>query len=372
MLLSVVILFTDNDSSFLEGAIKSIRNNIKFSDYEIILVDNRNNQKEEISLNKEKVILAYELQDIQEKIEDNEDFFTKYAYLVTQNKSLEPYQKEVMNLFSLIIDKKDYLDEFSFLNKLKELKILYVEKIRAGVAAEYIDGDTTINYHEKYKGTLYHELMHFIDFSINKENYKYNLYKCDKDYKISDLYLNDCEALYLNTNFITEAGAEIYAAKYFTSQMDSYAPAPHILEALEYILGNEVISKWYFKSDEYFKELWFQLGYTQNEVTYLLEALTAQTQINKNIDDKQTIAIADALIDLYNKKKNIALESDNIFKYILARITLYTNVNSSKHSLLLKNIKKEYKNITALFYNTLNDYDLTQSMGEILIKNNKI
>lgn len=330
------------------------------------------NQKEEISLNKEKVILAYELQDIQEKIEDNEDFFTKYAYLVTQNKSLEPYQKEVMNLFSLIIDKKDYLDEFSFLNKLKELKILYVEKIRAGVAAEYIDGDTTINYHEKYKGTLYHELMHFIDFSINKENYKYNLYKCDKDYKISDLYLNDCEALYLNTNFITEAGAEIYAAKYFTSQMDSYAPAPHILEALEYILGNEVISKWYFKSDEYFKELWFQLGYTQNEVTYLLEALTAQTQINKNIDDKQTIAIADALIDLYNKKKNIALESDNIFKYILARITLYTNVNSSKHSLLLKNIKKEYKNIPALFYKTLKDYDLTQSMGEILIKNNKI
>lgn len=56
MLLSVIILFTDNDSSFLEGAIKSIRNNIKFSDYEIIAVDNRNNQKEEIVLNNVKII----------------------------------------------------------------------------------------------------------------------------------------------------------------------------------------------------------------------------------------------------------------------------------------------------------------------------
>ena len=56
MLLSVVILFTDNDSSFLEGAIKSIRNNIKFSDYEIILVDNRNNQKEKIFLNDVKIV----------------------------------------------------------------------------------------------------------------------------------------------------------------------------------------------------------------------------------------------------------------------------------------------------------------------------
>ena len=55
------------------------------------------NQKEEIPLNKEEVIATYNLQNIEKKIEDNEDFFTKYAYLVTKNKSLEPYQQEVMN-----------------------------------------------------------------------------------------------------------------------------------------------------------------------------------------------------------------------------------------------------------------------------------
>ena len=48
------------------------------------------NQKEEIPLNKEEVIATYNLQNMEKKIEDNEDFFTKYAYLVTKNKSLEP------------------------------------------------------------------------------------------------------------------------------------------------------------------------------------------------------------------------------------------------------------------------------------------
>lgn len=330
------------------------------------------NQKEKIDLNKEEIISIYDLQNIQKEIEDNENFFIKYAYLVTRNKSLEPYQKEVMNLFSLIVDKKIYLDEFSFLNKLKELNISYVEKIGVGVAAEYIDSATTINYHEKYKGTLYHELMHFIDFSINKEDLKHSLYKCDNDYIVSDLYLKDCEMLYFNTNFITESGAEVYAAKYFTNQMDSYAPAPHILEALEYILGSDIISKWYFESDAYFKELWFQLGYTQNEVTSLLKAFTAQTQIAKSINSKQTVLIVDALIDLYNKKKDMPLENDSVFKYILARIVLYTNVNSSKYSDLLKNIKEEYKNLPLLFRENLKDYNLTQSMGEILIKDDKI
>lgn len=330
------------------------------------------NQKEAIPLNKEEVITTYNLQSIQKKIDDNEDFFAKYAYLVTKNKSLKPYQAEVMNLFSLVIDEKKYLDEFTFLNKLKELNISYVENISAGVAALYTDGTTTINYHEKYKGTIYHELMHFIDFSINKKDSTNNLYKCASGVTVSTSYLKDCELLYLNTNFITEAGAEVYAAKYYTNEMDSYAPAPHILEALEYILGSKSISKWYFESDEYFKELWFQLGYSKEEVTSLLEAFTTQTQVTKNVDDKQIVLIIDALIDLYNKKKDTTLERDNTFKYILARVILDTNVNSSKYATLLNDIKEEYKNLPTLFQETLKDYYLTQSMGDILIKDDKI
>ncbi len=330
------------------------------------------NQKEEIPLNKEEVIATYNLQNMEKKIEDNEDFFTKYAYLVTKNKSLEPYQQEVMNIFSVVVDVKNYLDEFSFFKKLKELNISYTSDLPTGVAALYIDGTTTINYHEKDKGTLYHELMHFVDFSINKNTYSYNLYKCASDYKVSSSNLKDCERLYLNTNFITEAGAEIYAAKYFTNEMDSYAPAPHILEALEYILGSENISKWYFESDEYFKELWFQLGYSKEEVTSSLDALTAQTQVIKNVNDKQTILIAEALIDLYKKEKDTTLDSDNTFKYILARIISNIDVSSSKYSSLLKSIQEEYKNLPVLFQEIFKDYYLSQTMGDILMKDGKI
>lgn len=328
------------------------------------------NQKEEIPLNKEDVIATYHLQNMTKKIEDNEEFFTRYAYLVLKNESLDSYQNEVMNLFSLVVDAQSYLDEFYFLKKLKELNISYTSDITPGVAALYTDGTTTISYHEKDKGTLYHELMHFVDFSINKKEVSYNLYQCPSGYTVSFSYLKDCEILYLPTNFITEAGAESYAAKYFNNEMDSYAPAPHILEALEYILGQESISKWYFESDVYFKELWFQLGYSKEEVTSLLEAFTAQTQVIKNVNDKQTLLIIDALIDLYKSEKDTPLESDAIFKYILARMVYYTNISSSKYSSLLKSIQEEYQNLPDFFRQAFKDYT-AQSMGDFLIKDGK-
>ena len=53
MLLSVVILFTDHDYMLLDRAVNSIKEHIKFSDYEIIAVDNR--EKKEISINIEGV-----------------------------------------------------------------------------------------------------------------------------------------------------------------------------------------------------------------------------------------------------------------------------------------------------------------------------
>lgn len=56
MLLSVIILFTDDDCSFLEGAISSIKQGIKFSDYEIIAVDNRIKDKTKIQIENVKII----------------------------------------------------------------------------------------------------------------------------------------------------------------------------------------------------------------------------------------------------------------------------------------------------------------------------
>ena len=56
MLLSVVVLFTDHDYMLLDRAINSIREHIKFEDYEIIAVDNREENKSQINIKGVKII----------------------------------------------------------------------------------------------------------------------------------------------------------------------------------------------------------------------------------------------------------------------------------------------------------------------------
>ena len=56
MLLSIVVLFCDYDVCYLNQAISSIKKNVKFSDYEIIAVDNRETNKDPLILDNVKVI----------------------------------------------------------------------------------------------------------------------------------------------------------------------------------------------------------------------------------------------------------------------------------------------------------------------------
>lgn len=56
MILSVVILFTDYDYMLLNRAVSSIREHIKFNNYEIIAVDNRDQNKDLISIFNVKII----------------------------------------------------------------------------------------------------------------------------------------------------------------------------------------------------------------------------------------------------------------------------------------------------------------------------
>ena len=56
MLLSVVILFADHDYMLLDRAVSSIKEHIKFSDYEIIAVDNREENKAPINIDGVKII----------------------------------------------------------------------------------------------------------------------------------------------------------------------------------------------------------------------------------------------------------------------------------------------------------------------------
>ena len=329
------------------------------------------NTKEELDINTNEIIDKYELKSIETKIKDNIDFFNKYAYIIENNDKLLDYKKQVLDIFEIIIDNKKYLNEISLLKKLKELNIVYTDDLDPGVAATYEDGNTRINLGEKDTGTLYHELTHFIDYSFNSNNYRYHLYKCDNKYIIQANYSSQCEILRIETNFITEAGAELYSGKYFTKEIEAYSPAPLILEALEYIYSQEEINKWFFESDTYFKKIWLDMGYSFEDTQKVIESLTKRTKIGYYNDD-DTIFLVDAIIDLYKYQNSNEFLQDNKFTYILrSLIGNKKDFSNSKYSNELKTITSNNDTIKELFKEKFPDYYFYNDFGNFIIIDNK-
>ena len=329
------------------------------------------NTKEELDINTNEIIDKYELKSIETKIKDNIDFFNKYAYIIENNDKLLDYKKQVLDIFEIIIDNKKYLNEISLLKKLKELNIVYTDDLDPGVAATYEDGNTRINLGEKDTGSLYHELTHFIDYSFNSNNYRYHLYKCDNKYTIQTNYSSQCEILRIETNFITEAGAELYSGKYFTKEIEAYSPAPLILEALEYIYSQEEINKWFFESDTYFKKIWLDMGYSFEDTQKVIESLTKRTKIGYYNDD-DTIFLVDAIIDLYKYQNSNEFLQDNKFTYILrSLIGNKKDFSNSKYSNELKTITSNNDTIKELFKEKFPDYYFYNDFGNFIIIDNK-
>ena len=329
------------------------------------------NTKEELDINTNEIIDKYELKSMKTKIKDNIDFFNKYAYIIENNDKLLDYKKQVLDIFEIIIDNKKYLNEISLLKKLKELNIVYTDDLDPGVAATYEDGNTRINLGEKDTGTLYHELTHFIDYSFNSNNYRYHLYKCDNKYIIQANYSSQCEILRIETNFITEAGAELYSGKYFTKEIEAYSPAPLILVALEYIYSQEEINKWFFESDTYFKKICLDMGYSFEDTQKVIESLTKRTKIGYYNDD-DTIFLVDAIIDLYKFQNSNEFLQDNKFTYILRSLIGYKkDFSNSKYSNELKTITSNNDTIKKIFKEKFPDYYIYNDFGNFIIIDNK-
>lgn len=329
------------------------------------------NTKEKIDINTNEIIDKYELRSMETKINENIDFFNKYAYIIENNNKLLDYKKQVLDIFEIIIDNKEYLNEIHLLKKLKELNIVYTDDLDPGVAATYEDSNTRINLGETDTGTLYHELTHFIDFSINSNNYRYHLYKCDNKYVIQKNYSSQCEMLSIETNFITEAGAELYSGKYFTKEIEAYSPAPLILEALEYIYNQEEINKWFFESDTYFKKIWLDIGYSYEDTQKVIGSLTKRTKIGYYNDD-DTIFLVDAIIDLYKYQNSNEFLQDNKFTYILRSLIGYKKeISNSKYSNELKAITSDNDTIKKTFKEKFPNYYFYNDFGNFIIIDNK-
>lgn len=329
---------------------------------------------EEVRIDTNEMINKYELSNIRDKIDNNKILFNKYAYIVENNNNLLEYKKQVMDMFSVVIDNKEYLNELTLLKKLKDLNIEHVQDLGAGIAGTYSDsfGDIRIRLKERSNNTLYHELMHFIDYSFNSNNLGTYIYDCNGKYLVGKSYNTTCDIVSIDTNFIVEAGAEVYSGKYFTKEVMAYQPAPTILESLEYICGSDEVREWYFNNDIYFKMLWFDIGYSKEKVDKIIEALTSQTQVIRNGDDN-ILLIVDSLIDLYKYRNGNEFLKDNKFKYIIRSILSYRDdFSASKYKNELEEIMSDKDTIVNVFRDKFSEYGYYDGYGNILIIDNQV
>ena len=259
------------------------------------------------------------------------------------------HKKEVYDLFEVIADNKNYLDEFYFLHKLGYLNIHNTEVLHEGKAAgTYQDFNTRIDLSSDIDRVIYHELIHFVDYSI-KGSSSTILYKCGDKIDLYEAVPNIPDGCYYvsfpYSNYITEAGAESFTSKYFTKEVLAYNFATYYLNALEYIYGSDTLNKWYYGDHNYFVKTLYEEFNDEKIVTRIFEALSDTTSLDRG-PIKDIDYLIDTLIDLYKKHNGEDYLSDKKFTFLLKTMINYDNVNKSKYY-------NEFKVLNNMNYGTL-------------------
>lgn len=338
-----------NGKKLVDDAFVSINFNkdeiILESLYKTYIVKLGNNKKRldfnfDFNIDMDDIISKYDLKDIEFKINKNEKLFTKYAYIVENNNMLLDYKKEVYDLFEIIVDKKDFLDEFYFLHKLGYLNIHKADILHNGKAdGTYQDFNTRIDFVTDENRVIYHELVHFLDYSI-KNNVSTILYKCNDKIDVYEAIPNipdGCD--YVNmpyTNYIVESGAEAFTSKYFTKNITAYNFGTYYFESLEYIYKTKNVDEWYFKDDNYFIKTLYEEFNDEKIVSKIIDALNDTTSLDATY--KYTGYLMDILIDLYKKHNDEDYLNDRKFTFLIRPMLDYVNVDKSKYYNEFKNL----------------------------------
>ena len=270
-----------------------------------------------------------------------EELFKKYAYVVENNSAITKYKTYVYDLFQIIM--KDniypYLNEPFFFDKLGKLSIIVKEEIAsAGVGGYYFDGSTSVELNKEYSSSTYHELVHFLDFTINKDNNS-SAWICNNKlldtreyYDLSANDRNKCNSVFVpfyTSNVITEAGAELYSAKYFKKGVISYFDITAYVTGLEYLIGSEKMDELFFAKNSSFNfmKLFIDNGFTLEEYGKINDELSKCTYPERYTNNKITGKAIDSLIDLYKiYKKDKNWQEDEGFKYIIKTfLGIYTD-----------------------------------------------
>ena len=326
----------DNISQKIILRLEKGNNNFKFPEIEQPYLD----------IQVDELINQYQLD--KNMVNKDLDFFKKYAYIVENNDKLGVYKSYVFDILQVVLDNKDCLNEGYFLQRLKTLDIQ--KDVNISNAGEYYFGSNKILLNDESKSTIYHELMHFLEFSMDDDFYP-QLWKyqgniiTQKEYsELSIEERNKCEYVYIgeyNVNLLTEGGAELMSAKYFTKGIVAYTEATAFLTGIEHIIGSDMFNDLFFsnESDYLMMKLFLDSGYTFDQYCEIYDKFFDRAlDLSQNFELR--IQAVDVLIDLYKANVSSDWFSDSGFVYILKVLggIGYNDYSSSKYGDLLEGI----------------------------------
>lgn len=290
--------------------------------------------------------LASELGVKEENLRGQYDLFLRYADIVVNNPKLGHYKAYALDMFPVVADHLNKENEDFFLEKLADLKI--EDRILSGNAGEFNDmgdlifiyGDGEFYESEALYTTIHHELTHFLDAFIDGAQPESPIYDGEK-IRYPEDYQDEWQSSFTacNTSFITEGGAELYMAKYFSKQPDAYYGMTDFLIGYEWIFGSEALDDLFFSADssKKFVEVLKNAGYSDEKIASVMTSFNYLTYGNIsgfNYDRPEHIdRFEDVLIDLYEYKngKDKDWKQDKVFCQILKQSDYFFNLLDLEH-----------------------------------------
>lgn len=295
-------------------------------------------------VNIDSLVKKYGLDDDIKIINENEQLFKKFAYLVENNSKLGKYKRYVMKTFKTVALNKEYMNEDYFLLGLKRLNIKFVkDRLNPNLCGLYSDGTVGIDIYCDEEKVVYHELTHFIDFRLGNRKsgniYEYDgKYIDEYEYKNLDAFSKK-KAVYKGTsiaNFLTEGGAEINQAIYLSDNLvTTYFDQVKIYSMLSYILGTDKMNEIYFSSNgdyKLFSEL-VNSGWDYDKYKRFIELVAPNNYLNsfyRPYSEKERFEVADMMIDLYESKRNeTKWYDDKVLFYLISNYIGYARPSTS-------------------------------------------
>ena len=340
----------------------------------------------------EKIIKNNNLEKYRDIIYSNKELFTKYYKAVESNNNLSKAKRNVYDFFIVIVDNKKYLDEDIFFDKLSTLKIVFASTKKIGISGEFLRKNNLIYIYVYKDDVVYHELMHFVDSSLNSNvprtiYYYDNKVISEEEYKklldfSPESHLNEVsgdinydEVAGEWSVFLSEAGAEHYSANYFSySHARAYFDPVALYDIFEYLYSEEKMKDVFFGHESLYG---LTNGYfTENEFKEFLNTAYAVTYVGAKPSSADYRYIVDSMIGLYNSSRDGNWYNDEKFCLLLYNFIDFdvAQIEGSKYYDISKEKCNYYNNLFNGYKNNLSSYVGSKNYvyPDIIYENNNV